>query len=526
MDSFSEKHSECSSVTGTDEQKSTLKETMKKIVTAKKQLSSYEKLLADKERIIEERSQNLKEQSDKFAQEKRLFESQYHDFLCQKENFELEQALLNKKKSEFQQSLQKLNLKKSKYKQAKSEISALQAKTDENFKRSEFIKLQQQQDYENIKKAQEKIKRENAIILTQINTLAEKRNEFEKIKESIEKTQKSTEEDKQKVKQELEKIRQLKEDLTKERMVLRKEIKDTENARKKYEDDSFIRGSVCSTARNNEPGDANKLMESLQEQIEVYNKEISTREQLLQEKEEQLLIDLSLVYKNFQRQEEIESSLKRTKDELNLINKEIVPELEDLYITFKSIIEETKTKAQIITNMCEKINQDSELIIEIKELTAEQQSRIDKQIEEIHTKEKRLLEMSHSIEERQSNMSFTSDTRVDSLVGELEANLRALREKQDDINREAEENSKTAEYLKKSIQEIEESKVFLMKEKMKIKEKNTLIERKQKALNDRQSEIENAKKALDMKAIELKFLEKEINLQKIKSSELFNGNGK
>ncbi|OMJ77463.1 hypothetical protein SteCoe_22940 [Stentor coeruleus] len=526
MDSFSERQSECSSVIDTDEQKSSLKETMKKIVIAKKQLRSYEKLLADKERIIEERSQNLKEQSDKLAQEKRLFESQFHDFLSQKENLELEQALLNKEKLEFHQSRQKFHLKKSKHKQAKSEISALQTKTEENFKRSEFIKIQQQQDYENIKKAQEKIKRENAILLAQINTLAEKRNELEKIKESIEKTQKSTEEDKQKVKNELERIRKLKDDLTKERVVLRKEIKDTENARKKYEDDSYVRGSVCSTARNNEPSEANKLMESLQAQIEVYNKEISIRELRLQEKEAKLLTNQSLIYKNYQRQLEIESSLKKTKDELNVINKDIISELENLYNTFKNIIEETKTKAQIIRNLCEKITQDSELITEIKALTAEQQNRIDKQIEEINLKEKRLLEMSHNIEERQSNMSFTSDTRVDSLIGELEGNIRALKDKQEDINKEAEENSKTAEYLKKSIQEIEESKSSLMKEKMKIREKNVLIEKKQKTLNDKYSELETVKKALDMKAIELKFLEKELSFQKIKNSELFNGSGK
>ena len=488
------------------EYKKKLNDTLKKVIEAQKKFENCEKLLKEKEAALQEKNKEISDSYKVLNNEKQKLEERLVNFL--KESQELEKRkfnILNEEKL-FKQAVDKEKLL----------LSEIRKKTEENYKNSEDLVKKNLCDQETIKKAQEKLKMENKIIADQLSSLSSKRDYFEKMELEIQTTKKASDDEKQKILAEREQIQNLKEKLAEERNVLRKEIKEAEIARNHYQENIKELDSQINLSIPTEFGDMNLLIENLMNQITIYNNEISIRESILIEKEQKMKEDSLIITKNIENQKTIKDSLTSLKEELQNMSKEIIPELEKMYKSLQIQVSEVFSKKIEAENICEKLTNDVDLLLEVKILAAKHQEKLEKHLEDLKTKEKNIQEISLALEEKRPNRSFSSDSKKENAMNGLEHNLELLKEKESEIDKESEKNSQIAEYLKASIQEIEETKSLIQKEKSVIREKSKKIEAQNRLLNEKEKELETLRKNLEFKATELRIKEKEINLEKLR----------
>ena len=498
-----------------------LKSTLRKVREAQKQFETYEKLLKNKEEELEEKACRISQSYDDLRKEKKTLEEKLIRFYNEAKTVEASKITLLEDQKRFKLEVEELRKREEKLSKHESVLVEFQKKTEENYKKSESLKHQVSLDFEAVRKAQEKINFENKLLNDQLKSLSHKRDEFEKTRIELENNKKFAEEEKSKYILDRQNIQILKEKLTEERNMLRDEIHEAENARKLYEDKCKELDSKPYASQPSDYGDLDNLIESLQNQITVYNNEISIRESLLIEKDLKMQDDLATLNRNFENQRIIEESLRSTKAALLEMSSEIIPDLEILHKSLSVVSAEINQKSANMNELHARLDRDIALLGEVKVLAAAHQEKLDKKLEEIQDKEEQLQHYSMTLEERQSNLSFASDPKMESTMMELEANLNILKEKQLEVDIESEENSKAAEYLKIAIIEIEETKAVLKNEKGKMKEKARNVELKNKYLNEKIKEIEMLRKDLDHRTDQLKDKERHISIDSIKQKDIY-----
>ena len=395
--------SEMNKTVNEEKRKKNIDNTLKKVQEVQIQLQAYENLLKNKEEKLEERSIFIDRNLE-------TLNKQQYDFQEEKLRFYEAETVFKKKYEKYKE-------KKLKIHDLEKKSFEMQQKTEENYKKSEYLRHQLLSKYEILKKNEEKIKLESKLLLDQLSSLSIKKQEFEKLQEEIDKNKKIAEEEKDKAIKDRAIIKDLKEKLSEERKYLQEEIKDANISKKKSDvksRDSDSRYSISSLPENLE---INVLIENLQNQITIFNNDISIRETLLIEREEKLQNDYKELLKNSEKYRLIEKSLKETKNELLEINTEIIPEFEKQYQELHSMISEVNS---IKTRACEKeseVNDDADLLLEIKLLAASHQVKLEKKLKEIEEKEKNLFELSMSMEEKQESLP---DSKVDMAISELE----------------------------------------------------------------------------------------------------------
>ena len=514
MDSFSDQNSVFTfdESAELDIQKETLKTSFSKLRRAEKELKSFESLLASKEEAINIKTAELTEASEMIAQEK-------CDIEKDKILLEIDKLNFCREKEEIMKFHEKFKGKLEKYKVKKYELNTLMKKNEdilsESHKRFEAfqgLKLEIQKEQESIKVAREQVEQENQLMIKQIHVLSVKKVEFEKNEEKLEKQKKLHEKEKAKIQTERENIQKLKLKLNEERDNLQNEIKQAEIIRKQYEECMEVQKDMRPNIVE-PPANVTKLFETVQKQVEVFNSELTIKEKRLQEREENLFKNSKKLSNLSKDLYGAEKYLKNCKTELLKIQSKIFPEIKKLHSLSKDLVESMNATVKEVNQQLQNLNKDIDIIAEIKVLTASHQDHIDRHIRELEKKENDLKEFALNLEERQSNMSaisFLSDSRMDSTISELEQNLKLLQDKQEEVDREAEENVKNAEYLRRSILEIEDSKKKLLNERIRYKEKNNLLESKQKLIAEKFLDLESFHLNLRKKEIELQNLQKQI----------------
>ena len=514
MDSFSEQNT----VFNFDEsaeveiQKETLKNNFGILRRAEKELKSFETLLATKERTVNIKTLELTEASEMIAQEKSDLEKERILLEIDKESFCREKEEIMKFHEKFKGKLEKYKVKKYELNTLIKKNEDILSESHKRFEAFKGLKLEIQKEQESIRIASEQVEQENQLVIKQIHLLSIKKVEHEKNEEKLEKQKKFHEKEKIKLNNERENIQKLKVKLNEERDNLQNEIKQAEIIRKQYEECMEVQKDMRSNIVE-PPANVSKLFEIIQKQVEVFNIELTIKEKRFQEREQNLFKNSKKLSNLSKGLYAAEKYMKKCKSELLKIQSKIFPEIKKLYSLSKDLLECSKLQVMEVNDQCQNLNKDIDIISEIKVLTASHQDHIDKHIREIEKKENELKEFAFNLEERQSNMSaisFISDSRMDSTISELEQNLKALQDKQEEVDKDAEENVKNAEYLRKSIQEIEDSKKKLLNERIRYKEKNNLLESKQKLIAEKFQELESFHLNLRKKEIELQNLQKQI----------------
>lgn len=512
MESFSEQNSnftfdECSEI---DSQRESLKSSFIKIQRAQKELKSYEILLINKEKSLESRSEELSISIESLTLERSQLEKEKILFDIEKQTFMREKLENQSTNEKLRAKFEKFKVKKYGLKEKIKEYEDLTRKKKEEIEIIEKIKNSFKDDQENIKAEYAKIDNENKILSNNIKILANKKNEIEKLEEKITKMQSLNEKEKNKLMKERENIQRIKKMLTNERDLLKDEIKEAENARKHYEDCLKTQEEKSTDSAISTPANIGRLIEALKRQIDVFNEEISVKEKKIQVREESLENNSKKVAKYAQDMRDVEKSLVECKNELTSFKSKVIPEVKNMYTAAKILMHDLNEKIKELNVINDKLDYDINAIYDIKLMTLTHQEKIENHLKELEIKETELKEFAINLEERQSSMSVLSDTRMDITISELEHNLLLLKQKQEEVDKEALENSKNAEYLRNCIQEIESTKSKLMQEKLRYKEKNNLIELKQKQLTERFKELETFHSSLRKKELELSNIQKQI----------------
>ena len=512
MESFSEQNSnftfdECSEI---ENQKESLKFSFIKIQRAQKELQSYEMLLINKEKSLLSRSEELNNSIESITLERSQLEKERILFDIEKQTFMKDkfenQSINDKLRGKFE----KFKVKKYGLKEKIKEYDDLTRKKKEEIEIIEKIKNSFKDDQENIKAEYAKIDTEGKILRNNIKILANKKNEIEKLGEEISKMKNLNEKEKNNLMKERENIQRIKKMLTDERNLLKNEIKEAENARKHYEDCLKIQEEKSADSAISTPENIGRLIEALKRQINVFNEEISIKEKKIQAREESLEKNSKKAAKFARDIMDVEKSLIECKIELTSFKSKVIPEVQNMYLAAKELMYDLNEKINELNVINDKLDFDIKAIYDIKLMTSSHQEKIETHLKELEIKEIELKEFAINLEERQSCMSVLSDSRMDITISELEHNLLLLKQKQEEVDKEALENSKNAEYLKNCIQEIESTKSKLMQEKLRYKEKSNLIELKQKQLTERFKELETFHSSLRKKELELSNLQKQI----------------
>ena len=219
-----------------------------------------------------------------------------------------------------------------------------------------------------------------------------------------------------------------------------------------------------------------KVCEELELRVEMINRDIESREFLLEDKERMLNKterDIQLKFENFRK---IESSLTESKIYFEQLKDQIFPELEDQTKQLELLLKETEKKKRELDICIIKINKEIEFIQRYK-------SRIDS------------LYVSDKNEEIEKSGKSSS---IELLAQELEEKILVFSRKTEELETEEArlenermENIKNAEFLKKAHKEVENARAV-------IQETMASFFEKEKKLNEMQLELERREKKLNL----------------------------
>ncbi|OMJ90422.1 hypothetical protein SteCoe_7229 [Stentor coeruleus] len=469
-----------------------------KILNAQKELAKIESLLRTKEKRLEVKEQDNLALSLKLTEEKRSLEHEKSQLESKTRELEIRIRALHEKENEFSSSTENFWDEKSALEKEKQSVFLLKQKTEENYSESERIKEMNLLAQENLQKALEKFDFEWKMLEEKVAAMNLKQDYIDKSHIDLERKKRIIEEERTKVLGEKENLIKIKQQISDERLNWFEEKQENDKSRRLNESIK----SENKQAEISETKDLTKIYEKLKSQIEVYNIEISAKEFKINLQQQTVKKNTDKISKEFSNLALIHQSLQRTKSEIQQFNTQILPQIEEAFNEANNIVQTFKKKIIEIEMMEKKL---SSYLLKVKET------------DNFVLKEKKVMFVSEKSCSR--NESTVSNEVIDDITKELENKLKAVENREKELEAGIRENSKTAEYLKDLRKKMNLARNEIKEEKEKINLQVYQLEQGIKALTAKENEIQEYKLELDKRANLLKIKEKQLDLKLIKSRE-------
>ena len=262
-----------------------------KLVNAQKELEKYQLLLADKEKQLEIQVSELANEYQALSQEKRNAEIERSIYEGRSHETEIRIKALLDKENQLKSASEVLLRDRQQIERDKKEIDILKEKIEKNYNESEKIREVNLIAQENLQRDIEKYETECRILEDKNQAISLKQNYLEKIQEDIERKKKVLEEEKYKIHKEREYLQNYKQQISDERLNLREEIQEFEKTRRFVDTKLIEYKTVAQNPEITGSKELGSLFEKLASQIEIFNQEISEKENKIAEERRKNQLD-------------------------------------------------------------------------------------------------------------------------------------------------------------------------------------------------------------------------------------------
>lgn len=462
-----------------------------KIFSAQKELSKIEELLKAKEKRLDISDQENIILSSKLEDERRILDYEKSQLQSKTRELEIRIRALQEKEADFTSSTENFWREKAAFEREKQSFLLVKQKIEENHSESEKIKEITLITQENLQKEREKFDFEWRMLEEKAAAMTLKQDYIDKSQLDLERKKKMIEEERTKVLIEKESLIKIKQQISDERLSRFEERQ--ENNKSKRIDDSKI----------NESGEArelSKIFDYLKSQIEVYNKEVTSKELKIGMQQQGIKKNHEKLSNEFSGLGLIHQSLQRTKSDILQFNNYILPQIEDAFKEANSLVQTFAKRFAEVEIIEKKLSKCLEIASKENGSPKERKVQI-------------------TIEKPYFNSESVSPDMIEDLTKELENKIKVVEAKERELNTGILENTKTAEYLKDVRNKLNEAKANINEERDKIKMQVYQLEQGIKTLTAKENEVQEYKKELDKRANLLKIKEKQLDLQLIKHKE-------
>lgn len=462
-----------------------------KIFSAQKELSKIEELLKAKEKRLDISDQENIILSSKLEDERRILDYEKSQLQSKTRELEIRIRALQEKEADFTSSTENFWREKAAFEREKQSFLLVKQKIEENHSESEKIKEITLITQENLQKEREKFDFEWRMLEEKAAAMTLKQDYIDKSQLDLERKKKMIEEERTKVLIEKESLIKIKQQISDERLSRFEERQ--ENNKSKRIDDSKI----------NESGEArelSKIFDYLKSQIEVYNKEVTSKELKIGMQQQGIKKNHEKLSNEFSGLGLIHQSLQRTKSDILQFNNYILPQIEDAFKEANSLVQTFAKRFAEVEIIEKKLSKCLEIASKENGSPKERKVQI-------------------TIEKPYFNSESVSPDMIEDLTKELENKIKVVEAKERELNTGILENTKTAEYLKDVRNKLNEAKANINEERDKIKMQVYQLEQGIKTLTAKENEVHEYKKELDKRANLLKIKEKQLDLQLIKHKE-------
>lgn len=462
-----------------------------KIFSAQKELSKIEELLKAKEKRLDISDQENIILSSKLEDERRILDYEKSQLQSKTRELEIRIRALREKEADFTSSTENFWREKAAFEREKQSFLLVKQKIEENHSESEKIKEITLITQENLQKEREKFDFEWRMLEEKAAAMTLKQDYIEKSQLDLERKKKMIEEERTKFLIEKESLIKIKQQISDERLSRFEERQ--ENNKSKRIDDSKI----------NESGEArelSKIFDYLKSQIEVYNKEVTSKELKIGMQQQGIKKNHEKLSNEFSGLGLIHQSLQRTKSDILQFNNYILPQIEDAFKEANSLVQTFVKRFAEVEIIEKKLSKYLEIASKENGSPKERKVQI-------------------TIEKPYFNSESVSPDMIEDLTKELENKIKVVEAKERELNTGILENTKTAEYLKDVRNKLNEAKANINEERDKIKMQVYQLEQGIKTLTAKENEVQEYKKELDKRANLLKIKEKQLDLQLIKHKE-------
>lgn len=462
-----------------------------KIFSAQKELSKIEELLKAKEKRLDISDQENIILSSKLEDERRILDYEKSQLQSKTRELEIRIRALQEKEADFTSSTENFWREKAAFEREKQSFLLVKQKIEENHSESEKIKEITLITQENLQKEREKFDFEWRMLEEKAAAMTLKQDYIEKSQLDLERKKKMIEEERTKFLIEKESLIKIKQQISDERLSRFEERQ--ENNKSKRIDDSKI----------NESGEArelSKIFDYLKSQIEVYNKEVTSKELKIGMQQQGIKKNHEKLSNEFSGLGLIHQSLQRTKSDILQFNNYILPQIEDAFKEANSLVQTFVKRFAEVEIIEKKLSKYLEIASKENGSPKERKVQI-------------------TIEKPYFNSESVSPDMIEDLTKELENKIKVVEAKERELNTGILENTKTAEYLKDVRNKLNEAKANINEERDKIKMQVYQLEQGIKTLTAKENEVQEYKKELDKRANLLKIKEKQLDLQLIKHKE-------
>ena len=309
-----------------------------KLIDAQKQLKIFERLVRQKEKKIQEREKEL-ESRNQLPNHQDFSFDQTHSTTSQK-NKEIEARIkaLIEKEEEVKQASDLLSKERKRFEGEKLAVFHMKSQIQHNDTETEKIKSQVKTTLESLQNDREKLKFEEKILHEKEEALKLKQDYIEKTLSDLEKRKKNLEEEKSRFRIEKSSLSRINTEFKYE----------SQEDNRKFGFADFSSNSIKTLTDTPERGhnkELDNLYTQLHEQMEVYNQEVSLREEIINEKQrklkqaeekfkrkEKMFIDYEIILLNIKKEiiefksnilEEFETMFRRLKVQFELITRKI-----------------------------------------------------------------------------------------------------------------------------------------------------------------------------------------------------------
>ena len=298
-----------------------------KLIDAQKQLKIFERLVRQKEKKIQEREKELESLNILPNRQEFSFE-QTHSTVSQKsKEIEARAKSLIEKEEEIKQASDLLSKERKRFEGEKLAVFHMKSQIQQSQIEAEKVKTQMKATLDSIQSEREKLKFEEKIRREQEEALKLKQDYIDKALSDLEKRKKSLEEEKNRFRIEKSSLSRT-----------NTEIKNESHEDRKFGLADFSSNSIKTLTDTSERGHSKELdglYTQLHEQMEIYNQEVSLREEIINEKQRKL----KQAEEKFKRKDKMfldhEMILLSIKKEINEFRSSILEEFETMFRKLK-----------------------------------------------------------------------------------------------------------------------------------------------------------------------------------------------
>ena len=302
-----------------------------------------------------------------------------------------------------------------------------------------------------------------------------------------------------KISREREYLQSLKQEISDQKVSLQEALQESDKPKRLVEGTLGDLQSDPAISDFTEGKDILGIYQKLQEQIEIYNEEITIREAKIADQQDRLRSDRERLNYSIDAIEQIQAKLNDTKNEILTFRNEILYEFESLFTKSSGMCTSLSKKLPLIDELYSRMNQNLYIF----------SSATDTGVSPEEFKVKRFEGKTNGYQ-----LEGTLDSRViEEMMIELENKLRMLEEKQIEIETEAIGNATTAENLRLAKEKLDSAKTELEEKEERFKVQHYNLTVGVRALTNKENELMNYRLELDKRTNLLNIKEQQLNLR-------------